>query len=198
MSKTTPWFDPIAFAYAKDFDEVEIARAEFETQRLAIVDRLREVAKAAARRAGIKESQEPERDDGWDSCFFNGLWTKIRVETGKKPERQSGICVGVDHDPFFLEHGGGRFGFGAYAWFAMSNKRYDKLEAAITTAATANGCVADYAAPDVTAYVRCAWLRPGDETFSLEAFEGHTQRAIEVFPKIDEAIATAYKASKAA
>ena len=56
--------------------------------------------------------------------------------------------------------------------------------------------LADYAAADLTAYVRTGWVRPGDDDFTLEAFEVHARRVVELFPAFDDAIATAYNASR--
>jgi len=196
MSKTKPWFDPIAFAYAQHFDEVEVARSQFEHQRRVILDRLSGVTKKSLENAALKVLGDAVRDDGWDIWYIAGAWTKIRLDVGKKSDRQSGICVGLDRDPCFESNDGARFGFGAYAFFAMSQNRYTKLRAALSEAASSSGAVADYSPTDLTAYVRCSWIRPGDETFALEAFEEQVQRLPGLFAKFDLAVDTAYKRSK--
>ncbi|MBA2322337.1 MAG: hypothetical protein H0V89_14425 [Deltaproteobacteria bacterium] len=196
MNKSKPWMDPIAFAYAQNFDEVETARSQFENQRRAILDRLNVVTKATLASEQLKVIDEVEREDGWDTWFVASAWTKIRLAVGKKSGRQAGVCVGIDRDPCFETNEGARFGFGTYAFFVMTEKRYSKLRAVLTESARAIGAVVDYSPTDLTAYVRCAWIRPGEETFTLDAFEEQVQRLPGLFTRFDRAVEAAYNRSK--
>lgn len=196
MSKLKPWLDPIAFAYAQHFDEVETAKSQFEHQRGMILDRLNVVTKGCLTSANLKIVGDSDREGGWDTWYIAGAWTQIRVAVGNKSDRQSGVCVGLDRDHCFETDGGGRFGFGAYAFFVMNQNRYARLRAALTAAATAAGTVVDYSPTDRAAYVRGAWIRPGDETFALETFEEHVQHLPALFSRFDLEVDTVYKKSK--
>lgn len=198
MSDPRPWLDPIGLAYARNFDEVETARSQFEQQRARVLDRLRDVTRAAWASAATALDGPPAREDGWDTWSITGAWTAVRQSVGRKQHGQSGVSVGLGHDACFAAAGGACFGFGAYVYFAMSPGRFEKTCAALVTAAQPHDAAVDYDPDGRIAYVRCAWIRPADDGFDLATFEARVQPLPEQFTTLDRALAAAYEQSKRA
>lgn len=198
MSDPRPWLDPIGLAYARNFDEVETARSQFEQQRARILDRLRDVTQDAWKGAATALDGPPAREDGWDTWSITEAWTAVRQSVGRKQHGQSGVSVGLGHDACFAAAGGACFGFGAYAHFAMSPERFAKVRADLAAVARAHHAAVDYDADERIAYVRCAWIRPADDGFDLATFEARVQPLPEMFTAVDQALASAYHRSKRA
>lgn len=191
-----PWLDPIALAYARHFDEVEAARSQFERQRTALLDRLCVVTRAALVEAGLEVVAAPEREDGWDAWSLPGQWAKIRHDVGRKLDGQSGVSIGLGHDACFAAAGGACFGFGTYAFFAMSADRYAKVRGDLTGAAQAHGAVVDHDPDGRIAYVRHAWIRPADDGFDPDTFEARVRALPALFMALDDAVALSYRQRK--
>jgi hypothetical protein len=188
------WFDQIGLAYAQNFDEVEAARSLFEQQRETILGRLTTAACEALTGKGLNLDDDTVTQRGWVDIFIAREWTSVR----DKGKRQSGISFGLGVDPWFTQHDGGRFGFGAYVFLRMGEPRFKKLRQPLENAATSNGCVLDYAAgKDRSACLRTSWIVPAAASFTLDAFVDAVLRLPEVFVKTDGALASAYQKSKA-
>jgi hypothetical protein len=188
------WFDKIGVTYAQNYDEVEAARSLFEQQRETVLDRLMSAAKEALNGKGLAIDGEASNQGGFVDIFVAKRWTSVR----EKGPRQSGISFGLGMDSCFAQHGGGRFGFGAYVFLRMGEPRFKRLRPALE-AVTVNTQRVDYSpGKDRSACVRTAWIRPGDAAFTLDGFIDAAVNLPDVFVKIDEYVAAAYQKNKSA
>ena len=189
--------EAIWLSYCRNFDEVETARSAFEKRRTAILHRLNDVIGQALENAGRK-FPDPDSDDRWSSWAVHGDWTKLRVKRGKKNASEAGLYFGIDHDPSFEHDGGGRFGFVAGLYFAMSQDLYTKMRPSLALAPGARGCAIDYwSGRDLpSACIRTAWILPGDKRFTVASFTAEVGRLPSLFKKLDGAVTAAYERGK--
>jgi len=185
------WFEEIGLCYAKNFDEVESARSQFEQERETILDYLGGILKAALAAARLKTIAEPIRGDGWDNWWLSGAFFKFRRDSGKV-EYQSGLCFGIGYDHCFEVEGGGRFGFGTYVNFRLRPNRYRDLKPKITELARESKLVFEHDTDTDQLYLRSAWFLPNEESFTLDSFEREVSQLPDLFAKIDEPLAEAY------
>jgi hypothetical protein len=190
------WFEEIGLCYARNFDEVESARSQFEQERETILDYLGEILKAVLSAASLKNIADPIRGDGWDNWWLSGAFFKFRRDSGKM-DYQSGICFGIGYDHCFEVEGGGRFGFGTYVNFRLRPNRYRDLKPKIAELARELKLVFDHDTDADQLYLRSAWFLPNEEDFTLDIFEREVSQLPDLFAKIDESLAEAYAKLKA-
>lgn len=190
------WFEEVGLCYAKNFDEVESARSQFEHERETILDHLGAILRADLPAARLKAIADPIREDGWDNWWLSGAFFKFRRDSGKT-EYQSGICFGIGYDHCFEGEGGGRFGFGTYVNFRLRPNRYRDLKPKIVELARELKLVFDHDTEADQLYLRSAWFLANEESFMLGVFEREVSRLPDLFAKIDEPLAEAYAKLKA-
>jgi hypothetical protein len=188
------WFEEIGLCYAKNFDEVEGARGQFEQERETLLEHLGEALRTVL--FTTKIVADPVREDGWDNWWIMGAFYKFRRDAGKT-EYQSGICFGVGHDRCFEAEGGGRFGFGTYVNFRLKPNRYRDLRPRLSELARSLELAVDHDAYGDQVYLRSAWILSNEERFALDVFEREVARLPDLFVKIDQPLAEAYAKLKA-
>ena len=183
----TPWFDQIGLVYARRHDEVEAARSAFLSQRQAIVDHLMDVC---FKQLGTTcQFERGKASDGWEVIWLEGSHATARRELANKTKHQSGLSLGIGHDPYFLSSEGGCFGFGAYLFFAMGEGSYAKMKTQLSATFPV-----DYVDEPGSrgAFLRTAWITPVAERFALESFEQSVRELPEAFAVADKVVSTAY------
>jgi hypothetical protein len=187
------WFDEIGLVYAKKHDEVEAARLAFTSQRQRILDHLVDIASQGLAMASV-EFQRGNVDGGWETIWVLGTHANARRKLANKEKYQSGICFGLDHDPYFVMNEGGCFGFGAYLFFAMGDGSYQGSKDKLAKVGLPTDYV--YERKSRGAYLRSAWIVPTDERFSLQAFEQAVAALPKLFAGADGVVANAYTSHK--
>lgn len=183
------WFDTISQSYMQNYSEVESARSNFETQRWTVLEQLHGPVETALKSADVAVVKSAVRHaDGWEDWWLRGAYLEARRKDGKRDDRHAAVTIGIGIDETFVGEQGIEFAFGCYLFFSMGASRFRKLSPAIKVVAEPMNLTFGH---DGGLYIRTAWIKPGDDRFSLVGFAEEVERLPALYKKFDAPLAAA-------